>query len=99
MTPRKHSGAVSELRVCSYLLEQGYEVFRNVSQHGPADIIAWHPETDEIRKIDVKTAAQVTLRDGSVVISPKRSGQENCDRLGVELVHVHPVTRETVEEV
>jgi hypothetical protein len=36
----KHKGARSELVACAWLLCQGYEVFRNVSQHGLMDIIA-----------------------------------------------------------
>jgi hypothetical protein len=36
----KHVGARSELIACEWLLAQGYEVFRNVSAHGPIDIIA-----------------------------------------------------------
>lgn len=53
--PRKHKGALSELRASAWLLEQGYEVFRNVSAHGPIDIIARHPETGELLLLDVKT--------------------------------------------
>jgi hypothetical protein len=37
---RKHQGARSELLACAWLLAEGYEVFRNISQHGHADIIA-----------------------------------------------------------
>jgi hypothetical protein len=36
----KHKGARSELLACVWLLEQGYEVFRNVSACGPMDLIA-----------------------------------------------------------
>ena len=36
----KHKGALSELRACAWLLDQGYEVFRNVSDHGLVDIVA-----------------------------------------------------------
>ena len=38
-TPAKHRGARSELLACAWLLENGYECFRNVSQHGPVDVI------------------------------------------------------------
>jgi hypothetical protein len=37
---KKHRGAHSELIACAWLLAEGYEVFRNVSAHGFADIIA-----------------------------------------------------------
>jgi len=49
----KHMGARSELIACAWLIEQGYEVFRNVSQHGLADVIAL--KGDLIFKIDIKT--------------------------------------------
>lgn len=53
--PIKHKGAHAELRASAWLLSQGYEVFRNVSQHGPVDIIALNPKTLAFILIDVKT--------------------------------------------
>lgn len=50
----KHLGAMSELRACLWLTEQGYEVFRNVSGHGIADIVAWRIGAAPV-PIDVKT--------------------------------------------
>ena len=54
---KKHIGASSQLRAELWLLEQGYEVFRNVSAHGPIDIIAI--KGNQILKLDVKTARSV----------------------------------------
>lgn len=54
-TPKKHRGAVSELKASAWLLEKGYEVFRNVSPFGPVDIIAMDPNTQDIIFVDVKT--------------------------------------------
>jgi Holliday junction resolvase-like predicted endonuclease len=34
-------GAALELEACAWLIKQGYEVFRNVSPVGKADIIIW----------------------------------------------------------
>jgi hypothetical protein len=51
---RKYKGAFSELRAAAWLLEQGYQVFRNVSSHGDTDIIAIRD--DKIERFDVKTA-------------------------------------------
>lgn len=65
---KKHLGALAETIAVQHLLEQGYEVFRNVSQHGPADIVAWKPETDETRYIDVKTVNSYTKQDGTVSV-------------------------------
>jgi hypothetical protein len=47
-------GALSELAACAWLLRRGYEVFRNVSPNGPADLVAWRPGYDPIL-VDVKT--------------------------------------------
>jgi len=49
----KHLGARSELIAATWLLDRGYEVFRNVSQHGAADLVAWNG-TDTLF-VDVKT--------------------------------------------
>lgn len=50
---RKHKGAHSELVACAWLLRRGYEVFRNVSQHGRYDMIAI--KGTKVAYIDVKT--------------------------------------------
>lgn len=52
----KHKGAWSELRATSYLLENGYEVFRNVSYYGPVDIVAYDTKRKDMLLIDVKSA-------------------------------------------
>jgi hypothetical protein len=49
---RKHSGAANELAAMLWLLRQGYDVFRNVSQHGSIDLIA--VRNGEFLKLDVK---------------------------------------------
>ncbi len=36
---KKHNGTVSELIACTWLLKEGYEVFRNVSAHGLIDVV------------------------------------------------------------
>lgn len=53
----KHLGALSEIMACEWLLRQGYEVFRNISQHGLADYVAWKPGELPIL-IDVKSATR-----------------------------------------
>jgi hypothetical protein len=55
----KHRGAESELKACAWLLEQGYEVFRNVSAFGVIDIVAI--KDGVVRCIDVKSTAQGSL--------------------------------------
>jgi hypothetical protein len=70
--PDKHRGAQAELFACAYLLGEGYEVFRNISPCGPADIIACK-DTDLLR-IDVKSGTyhpRLTddqRRDGVIIL-------------------------------
>jgi hypothetical protein len=52
---RKHRGAQNELMALCWLMGCGYEVFRNVSQHGPIDIIAIKDGEPPLF-LDVKTA-------------------------------------------
>ena len=48
-------GDLTEHKAIVWLLDQGYEVFRNVSCVGPVDIIVMSKETGKVLKIDVKT--------------------------------------------
>ena len=59
----KHKGALAELQACAWLLKQGYEVFRNISQCGVADLIAWKPGEPPI-PIDVKRLHYTVTTDG-----------------------------------
>lgn len=63
--PSKHVGSRNELIACAWLLEQGYEVFRNVSQHGEIDIIAMRG--DDILKLDIKSGS--SLQSGEISAS------------------------------
>lgn len=49
---KKHVGARNEMVACTWLLNQGYEVFRNVSPVGEIDVIA--KRGDELLLLDVK---------------------------------------------
>jgi hypothetical protein len=70
--PEKHRGAQAELIACTYLLGEGYEVFRNISSCGPADIIAC--KGAEMLRIDVKSGtyhtklSEAQRRDGVVML-------------------------------
>jgi Holliday junction resolvase len=70
---KKYRGAHSELTACSWLISQGYEVFRNVSNHGPADIVAI--KDGKCFLFDVKTGCVTTVT------------QEQHD-LGIGLINV-----------
>jgi Holliday junction resolvase-like predicted endonuclease len=56
----KHKGAQAELVACAWLLEHGYETFRNVSPYGPVDIVAI--KGDKIHRFDVKSGATASLK-------------------------------------
>lgn len=65
----KHRGALNEVKATAWLLEQGYEVFVNISQHGNADLVIRDPLTDVLTMVDVSTGLFYTRKDGSVSIS------------------------------
>ena len=83
----KHYGALAEIMACEWLVRQGYELFRNMSSHGVADLIAWRLGETPIL-IDVKT----TTKEGRT--------QRHFARLtgaqvtaGVQLLHVDRTSR------
>lgn len=67
---RKHHGARGEMMACIWLLNNGYEVFRNISAHGEIDLVAIKDQ--EILKLDVKSSikldkgARFLLKDSQV---------------------------------
>lgn len=70
-----HLGACAELIAASWLLTLGYEVFRNVSGAGPADLSVWSPSGGDFHLIDVKsikTAQRSSLPDMNTVALGKR---------------------------
>lgn len=61
MIERGNRGALNELLAATWLLKQGYDVFRNVSSHGDVDLIAIRD--GGTLRLDVKGA--VYRKDGS----------------------------------
>ena len=60
-------GTHAELIACAWLIEQGFDVFRNVSPAGPVDIIVRDRDTGEVVSVDVKSAKRPTYnKDGSI---------------------------------
>ena len=82
----KHKGARNELAATVWLLDQGYEVFRNISQHGAVDIIA--TRNGEIVFIDVK--ARHPSSTGAV---GARATEEQYER-GVKFLYINAATGE-----
>ena len=78
----KHRTAQTELAACIYLLGEGYEVFRNVSAHGNADLVA--VKGDKLLRIDVKSGNGGKLtaeqeREGIVILHVDESGHCELD--------------------
>ena len=77
-------GAASELIAAAWLMEMGYEVFRNLSPSGPADLIAWKPTEESKYLIDVKTVNKPYTRTDGIVTVPtlncvnKAAGGVHC---------------------
>jgi Holliday junction resolvase-like predicted endonuclease len=59
-------GAKNELRAAAWLMDQGYEVFRNVSPVGPGDLIAWDIKNGVFIPVDVKTASVTKYPAGTI---------------------------------
>lgn len=72
MRSKGHVGAAGELFVSQYFLSQGFEVFRNLSPHGPADLFVYNPETNSAIPVDVKSfRSPYTKVDGSYTTGAK----------------------------
>lgn len=82
---RKHRGSWAEMIACAWLLQQGYEVFRNVSQHGACDMIAL--KDGAFTKFDVKCKAGLTIQrlkqcqvdDGVILLAVGTSGEVSIE--------------------
>lgn len=55
MANNTQRGIQSKLAVMRHFVDQGYYVYNETNHTGPVDIIAIHPDTLEIRLIEVKT--------------------------------------------
>ena len=90
----KHKGAWAEAIAKAYLLKMGFEVFENVSAHGPIDFIAMAPSSGDLAKFDVKLASvrRNYVYDGfantSLRFQTRRTAEQK--ELCVQLLHVTP---------
>jgi hypothetical protein len=71
---KKHKGVYSEFRAALWFLEKGYEVYRNISQHGFCDMIVCKDK--ELIKVDVKTAV-ISKKTGFMHCSGLSENQKN----------------------
>ena len=81
--PRHLKGMLSETKAQFLLMQQGYHVFVNYAGSGPIDLVAIHPDTGEVRLIDVKTRS--TRKDGSRI---HRVPKQHQKEIGVEIMEV-----------
>lgn len=89
---RRHRGALNELAVAAWLLEQGYEVFRNVSPHGPVDIVGM--KGGEIFLFDVKGVSTLAQND----LSYLNYRTEEQIKMGVKIIARDPCGIRIIEE-
>lgn len=75
-------GSINELIVCCYYLKKGYEVYRNVSPTGKADIVIWDKKNPPIL-IDVKMVTINTHVNGDVSIRVPNSTVRGVKTIGV----------------
>jgi|TARA_S200002703_G_scaffold28800_1_gene24593 hypothetical protein len=78
-------GDITELDICHHFLEQGFEVFRNVSSSGPVDFVTLDINTGEITLYDSKTVNPYLSKDGRHVVHLTKLSDVQ-KRLGVMLV-------------
>lgn len=91
----KHKGAHSELLATAWLLQNGYDVFRNVSAHGLVDIVAIHIETRQWLVIDVRSTSR-TNNKGPSSYAMRKLSQAQVD-FGVVPLYVYPCGTVTFE--
>tara|TARA_R100000742_G_C4272170_1_gene91278 strand:- start:1171 stop:1533 length:363 start_codon:yes stop_codon:yes gene_type:complete len=90
---RKHiKGDLAELIAAEFFLNKGFYVFRNMSQHGPADLTVLDNEGNVIL-VDVK-ALSLREKNGWKVT---RTCSAEQDRLGIQLLYVNLDTREVLD--
>ncbi len=71
-------GDITEIKALSYLLDNGFEVFRNESSTGPVDIVALDIVNNKVILIDVKTISPAKST-GIIPIPNKTEIQQKLD--------------------
>ena len=79
-TKQIRRGAISELIACAWFLAQGYDVFRNVSPHGDADIVV--RKDGRTIPVDIKSARPTGE------LGANRKHQAAIIARGIEVVYV-----------
>ena len=91
----KHvKGDRAELIAQEFFIKQGYYVFNNISQHGPADMVVLDNDGYTMM-VDVKAVSFRTKNGWKV----NRAPSKEQDRLGIEIVYVNLDTREVLDHM
>ena len=95
MAHSKHiKGDRAELIAAEYFINLGYSVHRNISQHGPVDLVIIDEDrTGDVILIDVKALSLRTKNGWKVNRTPSKKQKE----LDVKLVYVDLDTREVYD--
>ena len=95
MAHSKHiKGDRAELIAAEYFISLGYSVHKNISAHGPIDMVLVDEEgTGDVILVDVKAVSLRTKNGWKVNRVPTRRQQE----LDVQLIFVNLDTREVME--
>ena len=89
-------GDLSEYYAITWLWDQGYEVFPNAGSQGMVDIVAWHPATQEVILIDVKTSRKTRRnKDDQLCTSVSLSASRTAEQIkkGVRILAYNADTR------
>lgn len=78
-TNKGRIGEIVEYKAVAWLLLQGLEVYKNVTYHGPVDIITLDRATGDVRKIDVKKVVDATRRSTKVSHPRKTTHQVDLE--------------------
>lgn len=78
-------GDISELNVCSNLLELGYEVFRNVACTGLIDVIIYSPISKKTHLLDVKTCTPYHKENGEINYTTGQLKEDQIN-IGVKII-------------
>ena len=95
MAHSKHiKGDRAELIAAEYFINIGYSVHRNMSQHGPVDLVLIDEDgTGDVILVDVKAISLRTKNGYKVNRVPTKKQQE----LGVQLIFVNLDTKEVLD--
>ena len=92
---KKHiKGDQAELIAQEYFIRKGFYVFKNISQHGPADMVVLDKDGYTIL-VDIK-AISLRSKNGWKV---NRVPSKEQEKLGVHLCYVNLDTREVLDKM